>query len=174
MQVERKVFLEIKKILDRIESTSISINQFKDYYVFISNALINNDISNKLYVEYLNVLKNASVNLNTTDDMKRLYNQVCGVIDEKITKYGIIIVKENYKKIREMNFEISDNITADLFIKLCGDFDYSEVMQVDGIDYVWWAKKLEELNPICENASDIQKVSEYKALLSNYVQQKKK
>ena len=174
MKDERNNFLIIENMIERLNNSIISVDEFKNYYVLISNALINKDISEKQYVGYLNILKNASINHNTTEDRKKLYKQVLEVINDKITEQGIKIVKENYRKIKEMNFEITHNVTAELFIKLCNDFDYSEVMKIEGIDYVEWAKKLEGLNPICENPLEIQKVSEYKIALSNYLLKKTK
>lgn len=163
---------ELKKILERLNST-ISIEEMQEYYGIILGAYVNKDINNKEYMNALSALKTAKIN-QISENKKEIYKQIQEVIDEQIEKCAEKIVQKKYKKIKQLNSETTNITTPELFIKLCEEFDYCEIKQIEGVNYVEWASILNELEPICTTDEEIKIVNDYKNALKNYLEQKTK
>ena len=173
-KLKKETLHQVKQILEKVNNNTISLNELKDYYSVIAGAFINKDINNNEYMNALTLLKKTKIK-DLSENKKELYNQIEEVLDEQIEKCAERIINKKYKKIIDLKKEPSIKvIDAKLFIKLCEEFDYSEIKQVEGVNYIEWAKILESLNPICVTPEEIQTTNNYKNALEKYIEQKTK
>jgi uncharacterized protein YktA (UPF0223 family) len=160
----------IKKIIEKINNP-ISLDELKDYYGIILGAFINKDISNKEYLNTLILLKDAKIK-PFQENKNELYKQIIEVIDDQIEKCFERIIQKKYKEIKKIYQGIKTIIPAKSYIKLCEEFDYCEIKNIEGVDYIEWAEILNNLEPMCSTPDEEKRVNDYKQAISQYIEKK--